>query len=173
MLNAGAIEGTILAGMMLGCSTPPLVKWDRKNYFYPDMPKNYQTHPVRSAALPRRRRAALRIGLSQGLAEKNRPARPSVGLTRIHLEEDVGKCTHQAAYGTLDFNRAGTPLMEIVSEPEIESAEEAVAYLNSLRQILIYAGRQRCRHGKRPDALRREHFPPAARSGKNSGPRSS
>ena len=65
----------------------------------------------------------------------------SVGLTRIHLEEDVAKSTHhKGGYTTIDFNRAGTPLMEIVSEPEIDSAEEAFAYLNSLRQILVYSG---------------------------------
>ena len=139
VLNAGAIEGTILAGMCLGCSTPPLVKWDRKSYFYPDMPKNYQTTQF---DLP------LCLGGGVPLYEAAYPkdwqkkiVRPNhtIGLTRIHLEEDVGKSTHQAAYSTLDFNRAGTPLMELVSEPEIESAEEAVAYLNSLRQILIYA----------------------------------
>ena len=125
--------------MCLGCSTPPLVKWDRKSYFYPDMPKNYQTTQF---DLP------LCLGGGVPLYEAAYPkdwqkkiVRPNhtIGLTRIHLEEDVGKSTHQAAYSTLDFNRAGTPLMELVSEPEIESAEEAVAYLNSLRQILIYA----------------------------------
>jgi aspartyl-tRNA(Asn)/glutamyl-tRNA(Gln) amidotransferase subunit B len=139
VLNAGAIEGTILAGMCLGCSTPPLVKWDRKSYFYPDMPKNYQTTQF---DLP------LCLGGGVPLYEAAYPkdwqkkiVRPNhtIGLTRIHLEEDVGKSTHQAAYSTLDFNRAGTPLMELVSEPEIESAEEAVAYISSLRQILIYA----------------------------------
>ncbi|RYD32785.1 MAG: Asp-tRNA(Asn)/Glu-tRNA(Gln) amidotransferase subunit GatB [Verrucomicrobiaceae bacterium] len=144
VLNAGAIERTILTGLMLGCSTPPVVKWDRKNYFYPDMPKNYQTSqfdlplclgggvPLYDTAYPR--------------DWQKKIVRPGhvINLTRIHLEEDVGKSTHHGGgangYTTLDFNRAGTPLMEIVSEPEIESAEEAVAYLNSLRQILIYGG---------------------------------
>ncbi len=138
VLNAGAIEATLLAGLLLGCSTPPLVKWDRKSYFYPDMPKNYQTTQF---DLP------LCLGGSVPLYDSAYPndwqkkiARPahSIGLTRIHLEEDVGKSTHHPSHTTLDFNRAGTPLMELVSEPEIESAEEAVAYLNSLRQILIY-----------------------------------
>ncbi len=140
VLNQGAIERTILAGMMLGCTTPPVVKWDRKNYFYPDMPKNYQ---LTQFDLP------LCVGGGVPLYDLAYPkdwqkkiAAPGkvVGLTRIHLEEDVAKSTHLASGTAIDFNRAGTPLMEIVSEPEIDTAEEAVAYLNSLRQILIYAG---------------------------------
>jgi aspartyl-tRNA(Asn)/glutamyl-tRNA(Gln) amidotransferase subunit B len=140
VLNEGAIRRTILAGMMLGCTTPPVVKWDRKNYFYPDMPKNYQ---LTQFDLP------LCVGGGVPLYDMAYPrdwqkkiARPGqvIGLTRIHLEEDVAKSTHMANGTAIDFNRAGTPLMEIVSEPEIETAEEAVAYLNSLRQILVYAG---------------------------------
>ncbi|HBJ84842.1 MAG TPA: Asp-tRNA(Asn)/Glu-tRNA(Gln) amidotransferase subunit GatB [Verrucomicrobiales bacterium] len=140
VLNAAAIEKTILTGMMLGCETPPLVKWDRKNYFYPDMPKNYQ---ITQFDLP------LCIGGGVPLYDLAYPkdaqksiAKPGkvVKLTRIHLEEDVGKSTHHDKFTTLDFNRAGTPLMEIVSDPDIDSAEEAFAYLTSLRQILIYGG---------------------------------
>ncbi len=139
-LNAGAIERTLVVGALLGCGTPEVVKWDRKNYFYPDMPKNYQ---ISQFDLP------LCLGGAVPLYELAYPkdaqkeiANPgkSVRLTRIHLEEDVAKSTHHAAYTTIDFNRAGTPLMEIVSEPDIESPEEAVAYLNSLRQILVYSG---------------------------------
>ncbi len=138
VLNQGAIERTIAAGLMLGCSIPPIVKWDRKNYFYPDMPKNYQ---ISQYDLP--------LCLAGGVplydlaypkdAQKSIP-RPGVkiGLVRIHLEEDVAKSTHGTNSTIIDFNRAGTPLMEIVSQPEIETAEEAVAYLNSLRQILVY-----------------------------------
>ena len=138
VLNRGAIEYTVLAGMMLGCETPPVSKWDRKNYFYPDMPKNYQ---ISQFDLP------LCMGGHVPLYDHCYPkdaqkdiTRPgqSIELTRIHLEEDVAKSTHAAAGTTIDFNRAGTPLMEIVSEPDIESPEEAFAYLNSLRQILIY-----------------------------------
>lgn len=139
VLNGGAIEKTVLAGQLLGCTTPPTVKWDRKNYFYPDMPKNYQ---ISQFDLP------LCLGGGVPLYELAYPkdhqkdiVNPgkTVALTRIHLEEDVAKSTHHSTYTTIDFNRAGTPLMEIVSEPEIESAEEAVAYLNSLRQILVYS----------------------------------
>ena len=139
-LNGGAIERTILTGQLLGCTTPEVVKWDRKNYFYPDMPKNYQ---ISQFDLP------LCLGGGVPLYELAYPKdhqkhieNPGkvVELTRIHLEEDVAKSTHHATYTTIDFNRAGTPLMEIVSEPDIDSAEEAVAYLNSLRQILVYSG---------------------------------
>ena len=138
VLNKRAIEMTILTGQMLGCRTPKISKWDRKNYFYPDMPKNYQ---ISQFDLP------LCEGGGVPLYELAYPkdaqkdiAHPGkvVGLTRIHLEEDVAKSTHHAKTSTIDFNRAGTPLMEIVSEPEIESPEEAAAYLNSLRQILNY-----------------------------------
>ena len=140
VLNGGAIERTILTGQLLGCTTPEVVKWDRKNYFYPDMPKNYQ---ISQFDLP------LCLGGGVPLYELAYPKdhqkqieNPGkvVELTRIHLEEDVAKSTHHATYTTIDFNRAGTPLMEIVSEPDIDSAEEAVAYLNSLRQILVYSG---------------------------------
>ncbi|MDB6073068.1 MAG: glutamyl-tRNA(Gln) amidotransferase, subunit [Verrucomicrobiaceae bacterium] len=140
VLNIGAIEKTMLTGLMLGCRTPEISKWDRKNYFYPDMPKNFQTTQF---DLP------LCIGGGVPLYDFAYPkdaqksiANPGkvVALTRIHLEEDVGKSTHHDKFTTLDFNRAGSPLMEIVSEPDIESAEEAVAYLTSLRQILIYGG---------------------------------
>ena len=138
VLNRGAIERTLLAGLMLGCETPPVSKWDRKNYYYPDMPKNYQISqydlplctgggvPLYDFAYPKDAQKSI---VNPGKVVK---------LTRIHLEEDVAKSTHHSTTSTIDFNRAGTPLMEIVSEPDIDSPEEAVAYLNSLRQILVY-----------------------------------
>ncbi len=138
VLNEAAIRMTILTGMMLGCKTPEVVKWDRKNYFYPDMPKNYQLSqydlplclggavPLHDMAYPKD-------------AQKDivNPGK-SINLTRIHLEEDVAKSTHFEEFSGIDFNRAGTPLMEIVSEAEIDNPEEAFAYLTSLRQILNY-----------------------------------
>ncbi|MEN8796203.1 MAG: Asp-tRNA(Asn)/Glu-tRNA(Gln) amidotransferase subunit GatB [Akkermansiaceae bacterium] len=137
VLNEFAIERTILSGMLLGCDTPPTVVWDRKNYFYPDMPKDYQ---ITQLDLP------LCLGGGVPLyshcypkdAQKSivNPGK-TVELTRIHLEEDVAKSTHQAKNSLIDFNRAGTPLMEIVSEPNIDSAEETYAYVKSLQQILI------------------------------------
>ncbi len=140
VLNRAAIEGTVLAGLMLGCSTPPISKWDRKNYFYPDMPKNYQ---LTQLDLPLCLDGAVPLydhcypkDMQKEISEPGK----SIALTRIHLEEDVAKSTHFDNNSTIDFNRAGTPLMEIVSEPDIKTAEEAVAYINSLKQILIYGG---------------------------------
>jgi aspartyl-tRNA(Asn)/glutamyl-tRNA(Gln) amidotransferase subunit B len=140
VLNRKAIEKTILAGMLLGCTTPPISKWDRKNYFYPDMPKNYQTTQME---LP------LCIGGEVPLYEHCYPndaqksiARPGIQirLNRIHLEEDVAKSTHLGNASLIDYNRAGTPLMEIVTEPDLESAEEAFAYLRTLQMILQQGG---------------------------------
>jgi len=140
VLNLEAIEKTLLTGLMLGCRTPEISKWDRKNYFYPDMPKNYQLSqfdeplcigggvPLYELAYPKDAQKTIK---NPGKVVK---------LTRIHLEEDVGKSTHTGAGTMLDFNRAGTPLMEIVSDPDLETAEEAFAYLTSLRQILVYGG---------------------------------
>ncbi len=140
VLNLGAIKKTIRAGLMLDCETPPIVKWDRKSYFYPDMPKNYQITqfdlplclgggvPLYDLAYPKE-------------VQKNIPEPGKmIALTRIHLEEDVAKSTHHASFSSIDFNRAGTPLMEIVSEPDLTTPDEAFAYLNSLRQILVYSG---------------------------------
>lgn len=138
VLNQAAVEKTILAGLMLGCAVPPLSKWDRKNYFYPDMPKNYQ---ISQYDLPLCTGGSVPLyDLAYPKDAQNAIAFPgkTVKLTRIHLEEDVAKSTHHAASTTIDFNRAGLPLMEIVSEPEIASPEEAFAYLSSLRQILVY-----------------------------------
>ncbi|MBK1833668.1 Asp-tRNA(Asn)/Glu-tRNA(Gln) amidotransferase subunit GatB [Roseibacillus ishigakijimensis] len=138
VLNERAIEKTLLAGLMLGCGSPEISVWDRKNYFYPDMPKNYQTTQM---DFP------LCLGGGVPLYDHNYPkdyqkkiAHPGkvVRLNRIHLEEDVAKSTHLANSSLIDFNRAGTPLMEIVSEPDLSSAEETFAYIKTLQQILIY-----------------------------------
>jgi len=140
VMNGEALKMTALAGLMLGCEIAPKCKFDRKNYFYPDMPKNYQ---ITQFDLP------ICIGGGVPLHEFAYPkdvqksiANPGkvVKLTRIHLEEDVAKSTHFESNSGIDFNRAGTPLMEIVSEPDIETPEEAFAYLTSLQQILIYGG---------------------------------
>ena len=125
VMNEEAIRKTILAGLMLGCKIARFSKWDRKNYFYPDMPKNYQ---ISQYDLP----------LCKGGRVGN------VGITRIHLEEDVAKNFHFATDSGVDFNRAGTPLMEIVSEPDMKSADEAFAYLTALKEILISGGVSDC-----------------------------
>ncbi len=140
VMNEAALKMTALTGLMLGCNVPDICKFDRKNYFYPDMPKNYQITqfdqpicvgggvPLHEFAYPK--------DAQKSIAAPGKVVR----LTRIHLEEDVAKSQHFDTNSGIDFNRAGTPLMEIVSEPEIDSPEEAVAYLTSLQQILIYGG---------------------------------
>ncbi len=143
VLNEFAIERTVLTGMMLGCSTPPVSKWDRKNYFYADMPKNYQTSqldlplciggevPLYAWAYPANSKEA--AGAEGAVVRK-------VKLDHIHLEEDAAKLTHYGSYSLVDYNRGGTPLMEIVSAPDLTSPDETYAYLKSLQQILICGG---------------------------------
>jgi len=138
VMNGEALRLTARAGMMLGCDIPEICKFDRKNYFYPDMPKNYQISqydqplclgggvPLHETAYPK--------DAQKSIATPGKTIR----LTRIHLEEDVAKSFHLESTSGIDFNRAGTPLMEIVSEADIASPEEAFAYLSSLRQILVY-----------------------------------
>jgi aspartyl-tRNA(Asn)/glutamyl-tRNA(Gln) amidotransferase subunit B len=140
VMNKAALDATIKTGLMLGCAIAPLCKWDRKNYFYPDSPKNYQIsqydHPLCLGG-------AVEIELP-GPARNVMGEHKKIPLTRIHLEEDVGKLTHFASDSLVDFNRAGTPLMEIVSEPAMQTADEAFAYLTSLRQTLVYGGISDC-----------------------------
>jgi len=138
VMNHQALKLTALTGLMLGCEIPSVCKFDRKNYFYPDMPKNYQ---ISQYDLP----LCLGGGVTlHDLAypkdfQKSIPHHDKViHLTRIHLEEDVAKSFHFDGTSGIDFNRAGTPLMEIVSEPEITTPEEAFAYLTALKQILVY-----------------------------------
>ena len=140
MMNLEALKMTALTGLILQCDIAPICKFDRKNYFYPDMPKNYQISqydlplcrngevPLPVLAYPKD--AQKRI---QNLGKK-------VRLVRIHLEEDVAKSFHFEEATGIDFNRAGTPLMEIVTQPDIESPEEAFAFLTSLKQALLYGG---------------------------------
>ncbi len=140
VMNEEALRLTTLAGLMLGCTTPATCKFDRKNYFYPDMPKNYQISqydlplclggavPLHDLAYPK--------DAQKTIETKDK----HIALTRIHLEEDVAKSFHMESATGIDFNRAGTPLMEIVSEAEIGSPEEAFAYLTVLQQVMIYGG---------------------------------
>ena len=138
VMNLEALRMTVLTGLMLGCDIAPVCKFDRKNYFYPDMPKNYQISqydlplctngavPLHDLAYPKDAQKAIVTPDKE------------VDLVRIHLEEDVAKSFHFENSTGIDFNRAGTPLMEIVTQPEINSPEEAFAFLTSLKQILIY-----------------------------------
>ena len=127
VLNREAVNLTVRTGLLLGCDIRQRCKWDRKNYFYPDMPKNYQ---ISQYDLPLCEGGGLDIEVD-GVAKR-------VRLTRIHLEEDVAKNTHFSARSGIDFNRAGTPLMEVVTEADMASADEAAAFLAALKQILAY-----------------------------------
>jgi aspartyl-tRNA(Asn)/glutamyl-tRNA(Gln) amidotransferase subunit B len=140
VLNQAAVELTIKAGLMLGCTIAPVCKWDRKNYFYPDSPKNYQ---ISQYDQPLCLGGAVEIELP-GPARNVMGEHKHIPLTRIHLEEDVGKLNHFGHESLVDFNRAGTPLMEIVSEPALRSADEAFAYLTALKAIMIYGGISDC-----------------------------
>ena len=138
VMNHEALRLTVLTGLMLGCDIAPVCKFDRKNYFYPDMPKNYQISQYDmpfctngSARLPD---LAYPKDAQKNIASPDKEVR----LARIHLEEDVAKSFHFENSTGIDFNRAGTPLMEIVTQPEINSPEEAFAFLTALKQILIY-----------------------------------
>ena len=138
VMNHGALRMTVLTGLMLGCDIAPVSKFDRKNYFYPDMPKNYQ---ISQYDMPLCTNGSLLLhDLAYPKDAQKNIATPNkeVHLVRIHLEEDVAKSFHFESSTGIDFNRAGTPLMEIVTQPEINSPEEAFAFLTALKQILIY-----------------------------------
>jgi aspartyl-tRNA(Asn)/glutamyl-tRNA(Gln) amidotransferase subunit B len=141
VLNRQAVEKCVTAGLALGCSISPYANMDRKNYFYPDLPKAYQISQLHH---PLCKGGAVEFAYkdAQGQGQRGR-----VRLNRIHLEEDAGKMLHDA-YGRetlLDFNRCGVPLIEIVTEPDLRSAEEAGAFVETVRSILQFAGVSDCR----------------------------
>jgi len=152
VMNQEALRLTILTGLMFGCRIAEVCKFDRKNYFYPDMPKNYQ---ISQYDMP------LCLGGGVELPDLAYPkdAQKSIvnsdkviGLTRIHLEEDVAKSFHLESSTGIDFDRAGTPLMEIVSEPDIATPEEAFAYLTSVKQTPLHGQVDDARKGKGREA---------------------
>ncbi len=134
VLNRQVVDYAVKAGMALNCTIARFSKEDRKNYFYPDLPKAYQ---ISQFDLPLCEHGHLDIETAAG------PKR--IGITRIHIEEDAGKLVHGEEGTYCDYNRCGVPLIEIVSEPDIRSAEEARAYVQKLRAILLYAGVSDCR----------------------------
>ena len=136
--NDEALRLTVLTGYLLNCEIPRFAKFDRKSYFYPDMPKNYQ---LTQYDKPSTANGYVEFEFS-GAGSTNGLLR--VRITRAHLEEDVGKSTHFERHSGLDFNRAGVPLMEIVSEPDITGPDMAYQYLNALKDILIYGGVSDC-----------------------------
>jgi aspartyl-tRNA(Asn)/glutamyl-tRNA(Gln) amidotransferase subunit B len=140
VMNRRAFELALRAALALNCKIAAFTKWDRKNYFYPDLPKGYQ---ISQFDLPFSYEGHLEVGDPKGAFE---PCR--VGIIRVHLEEDAGKSMHDEAAGTadsrIDLNRTGTPLCEIVTQPDIRSPQEARAWLNELKLLLVYLGVSDC-----------------------------
>ncbi|QNN22117.1 Asp-tRNA(Asn)/Glu-tRNA(Gln) amidotransferase subunit GatB [Planctomycetales bacterium ZRK34] len=139
VMNKAALEMSIKVGMALGCEIARFSKWDRKSYYYPDLPKNYQ---LSQYDLPICGEGVLEVPISDAADAEIRPVR----ITRAHLEEDAGKLMHEGPggrpidYSIVDLNRAGTPLLEIVTEPDITSAEQAVMFGQTLRNICRFLG---------------------------------
>jgi aspartyl-tRNA(Asn)/glutamyl-tRNA(Gln) amidotransferase subunit B len=138
VMNHEALRLTALTGLMLNCEIARVCKFDRKNYFYPDMPKNYQISQYELPICANGRVPLHELAYPKDAQKKIAAPDQKVRLVRIHLEEDVAKSFHFETSTGIDFNRAGTPLMEIVTQPEIHSPEEAFAFLTALKQILIY-----------------------------------
>jgi aspartyl-tRNA(Asn)/glutamyl-tRNA(Gln) amidotransferase subunit B len=129
VINRLAVEKTVMAGLALQCSIAGVAVFARKNYHYPDLPKGYQ---ISQYELPQCLAGYLEIETEQGSRR--------IGITRAHLEEDTGKLVHGDGFSLVDLNRAGVPLLEIVSEPDLRSPEEARVYLTKLQSILRYLG---------------------------------
>lgn len=136
VLNKKVVEYAVKAGLAMNCDITEYGKQDRKNYFYPDLPKAYQTSQYDE---PICRNGYLDIDIDGGVRR--------IGITRIHIEEDAGKLIHDPIHGTslIDYNRCGVPLIEIVTEPDMRSPEEAKAFLESVKAILEYTGISDCK----------------------------
>ncbi len=132
VLNEQAVRYAVMFGLGIGAEIGLRSVFDRKNYFYPDLPKGYQISQFSDPVVGR---GSFEIHLDDGSSR-------TIGITRAHLEEDAGKSLHEDFHGMsgIDLNRAGTPLLEIVSEPDLRSAEEAVAYLKALHSLVTYLG---------------------------------
>jgi aspartyl-tRNA(Asn)/glutamyl-tRNA(Gln) amidotransferase subunit B len=132
VLNKEALKMAVKFGLAIDAEIGMKSVFDRKNYFYPDLPKGYQTSQL---DFPTVGKGSLEVSLEDGSVK-------TIGITRAHMEEDAGKSLHEDFHGEtgIDLNRAGTPLLEIVSEPEIRSAAEAVAYLKKLHSLILYLG---------------------------------
>jgi aspartyl-tRNA(Asn)/glutamyl-tRNA(Gln) amidotransferase subunit B len=141
VLNQKVLEYAVKAGLALNCQIAPYSKFDRKQYFYPDLPKNYQ---ISQYDLPIAEHGSLEIELAD---KAGNVTRKTIGITRLHMEEDAGKLVHAGSdrlsgstYSLVDYNRAGVPLVEIVSEPDLRSGQEAAEYAQELRRIMRYIG---------------------------------
>jgi aspartyl-tRNA(Asn)/glutamyl-tRNA(Gln) amidotransferase subunit B len=126
-LNAAVLEYALRLGLVLGCDITQDNRFDRKNYFYPDLPKAYQVSQLYAP-----------ICRGGGLSITTNAGEKFIRLHQIHMEEDAGKLIHESGYTQMDFNRGGTPLLEIVSEPDFRSAAEVIAYLEKLKETLMY-----------------------------------
>lgn len=141
VLNQRVLEYAVKAGLALNCTIADYSKFDRKQYFYPDLPKNYQ---ISQYDLPIAEHGWLEVELAD---KDGSVSRKRIGITRLHMEEDAGKLVHAGSdrlsgstYSLVDFNRTGVPLVEIVSEPDMRSGKEAAEYAQELRRILRYLG---------------------------------
>lgn len=141
VLNEKVLEYAVKAGLALNCQIAKYSKFDRKQYFYPDLPKNYQ---ISQYDLPIAEHGWLEIEV---LDADGNPERKKIGVTRLHMEEDAGKLVHAGSdrlsgstYSLVDYNRAGVPLIEIVSEPDLRSGQEAAEYAQEIRRIVRYLG---------------------------------
>ncbi|MEO1432683.1 MAG: Asp-tRNA(Asn)/Glu-tRNA(Gln) amidotransferase subunit GatB [Cyanobacteria bacterium J06632_19] len=141
VLNEKVLEYAVKAGLALNCQIAKYSKFDRKQYFYPDLPKNYQ---ISQYDLPIAEHGYIEIEL---VDKDGNPTRKKIGITRLHMEEDAGKLVHAgsdrlsgSSYSLVDYNRAGVPLVEIVSEPDLRSGQEAAEYAQELRRIVRYLG---------------------------------
>jgi aspartyl-tRNA(Asn)/glutamyl-tRNA(Gln) amidotransferase subunit B len=159
VMNRHAFDLAVRAALALDCRIAPFTKWDRKNYFYPDLPKGYQ---ISQYDLPFSSDGSLEVVDPKGAFSRK------VGIIRVHLEEDAGKSMHDEAAGTadtrIDLNRAGTPLCEIVTQPDLRSPQEARAWLNELKLLLVYLGVSDCNMQEgslRVDANVNLHIPQA------------
>ncbi|MBU0577720.1 Asp-tRNA(Asn)/Glu-tRNA(Gln) amidotransferase subunit GatB [Patescibacteria group bacterium] len=128
LINKEVVKKSIKAALALGCQVPEFSKMDRKSYFYPDLPKGFQ---ISQYDLPISEKGKVTITLPDNSTK-------DIGVTRLHIEDDAGKLTHRDGCSLVDFNRSGTPLMEIVSEPDIRSIEEASAYARQLQKVVRY-----------------------------------
>ncbi|MEY3221404.1 MAG: hypothetical protein RLZZ203_260 [Cyanobacteriota bacterium] len=141
VLNAKVLEYAVKTGLALNCQIARYSKFDRKQYFYPDLPKNYQ---ISQYDLPIAEHGGIEIEL---VDDAGNPTRKRIGITRLHMEEDAGKLVHAgserlsgSSYSLVDYNRAGIPLVEIVSEPDLRTGQEAAEYAQELRRIVRYLG---------------------------------
>lgn len=141
VLNKEAVEQSVRFALLTEGRVPDASNWVRKNYFYPDSPKNYQISQFAHDAIALGGRVEIELpGPSRNVMGEHK----YIGLDHAHLEEDVGKLSHTGSGSLVDYNRAGTPLLEIVTAPDLRSADEAVAFLNALRMMLSQAGISDC-----------------------------